>query len=198
MQSHHTRVFGSARTLAAIAIEFGPLVMFFIAFELFDFFTAVAVLMGTVIVSMFASWRLSRSIALFPLIASGSVIVFGMLTLVLHDPFYIELKDTLYFGGFGLAIVIPLLRGKLVLKHMFNDIFSITDKGWTIVSWRWGIMMLSIAAINEVTRVLLTPDEWVRYKFVVLILLFIFSGTLFFVSRRERLPDASLWGLRIE
>ena len=187
----------SPRTIAAILIEFGPLVLFFLTFEVFSFMTSVIILVVAVTIALAASVRLYRKLSVFPLIASGSVIVFGLLTIVLHNPEYIIFKDTLYFGIFGLAILIPAMAGKLVLKSMFSSIFAITDRGWKIVSYRWGIFMVLIAVSNEFARAWLSADDWVTYKFIVLIILLIFSGAQFFLSRRERLPDASPWGLHL-
>lgn len=188
----------SPRTIAAIMIEFGPLVLFFITFEIFNFMTSVIILVIAVTVSLIASIRLYKKISMFPLVASASVIIFGVLTIVLHNPQYIIFKDTLYFGGFGLAILIPMMFRKIILKSMFASIFAITDRGWKIVSYRWGIFMLLIAISNEFARVLFSADTWVTYKFIVLIILMIFSVWQFFLSRKERLPEASPWGLRID
>lgn len=187
----------SPRTIAAILIEFGPLVLFFITFEVFSFMTSVVILVVAVTVALAASIRLYRKVSVFPLVASASVIVFGLLTVVLHNPQYIIFKDTLYFGIFGLAVLVPALMGKLVLKSMFASIFAITDRGWRIVSYRWGTFMVLIAVSNEFARAWLTADAWVTYKFVVLAILIVFSVWQFFLSRRERLPDASPWGLRL-
>lgn len=188
----------SPKTVAAILIEFGPLVLFFITFELFNFMTSVAILVGAMVVTLIASVRLYKKIALFPLFASLTVIIFGALTVFLHNPQYIIFKDTLYFGGFGLIILIPLFFGKLVLKSLFISIFAITDRGWKVVSIRWAVAMLLIAGTNEWARVYFTPEQWVTYKFIILVLLMVFSVWQFFLSRKERLPEASPWGLRID
>ncbi|MEI8223767.1 MAG: DUF1295 domain-containing protein [bacterium] len=188
----------SPKTVAAILIEFGPLVLFFITFEIFNFMTSVAILVVAMVITLFASIRLYKKLALFPLFASLTVIIFGALTIVLHNPQYIIFKDTLYFGGFGLIILVPLLFGKLILKSLFGTIFAITDRGWKIVSIRWMVIMIAIAATNEWARVYFTPEQWVTYKFIVLIGLMIFSVWQFFLARQERLPDASPWGLRID
>lgn len=191
-----TRI-ASPKTIASILIEFGPLVLFFITFELFNFMTSVLILVVTVTVALVASLRLYGKISLFPIISSGSVIVFGLLTIFLHNPGYIIFKDTLYFGIFGLAVLIPLIFGKLSLKSMFDKIFAITDRGWKIVSLRWGVFMVLIAISNECARALLSAERWVTYKFIVLVILIIFSIWQFFLTRRERLPEGSAWGLRL-
>jgi intracellular septation protein A len=188
----------SPKTVAAILIEFGPLLLFFITFEIFNFMTSVVILVVAMVVTLFASMRLYGKVARFPLFASLVVIIFGLLTIFTKNPAFIIFKDTLYFGGFGLIILIPLLLGKLILKTLFDSIFAITDKGWKIVSIRWIVFMFLIAVSNEWARVYFTADQWVTYKFIVVIVLIFFSIWQFFLSKKERLPHASPWGLRIE
>lgn len=80
---------------------------------------------------------------------------------------------------------------------MFGQIFDITDKGWFIVSMNWGFFMALIAISNEIARILLSAPEWVTYKFIVLIILIIFGGAQFLISRYYRNPTANSWGLKI-
>lgn len=192
-----TRI-AAPKTLAAMLIEFGPLLLFFVTFELFDFFTSVIILVVAVAIALFSSIRLYRRIALFPIISTGSVILFGVLTVIYHNPFFIIFKDTLYFGIFGLLIIIPYLaRRILILKNMFGQIFAITEQGWIIVSMNWAVCMLLIALSNEFARKFLSADEWVTYKMIVLVGLIVFSGVQLIIARKTRLPEASSWGLRI-
>ena len=177
-----------------LAIEFGPIVLFFVVFQLFSFMTAVIMLVVAVTLSLLASIFIQKRVALFPIVSSGSVIVFGLLTIFLKNPDFIIIKDTLYFGIFGLCILLTLLQKKLVLKHMFQTIFAISDKAWTIVSWRWTAVMLFVAASNEYARIFFTPTQWVHYKFFVLIGIFIFSAFQFLLTKRERLESATAWG----
>lgn len=189
----------SAKTLAAMLIEFGPLLLFFVTFELFDFFTSVIILMVAMVFSLAGSIRLHKKVSVFPLVASGSVIVFGLLTVLLKNPFFIIFKDTLYFGIFGLLILLPYIFGRnLVLKKMFVQIFAITDKGWSIISMNWAVLMLAIAISNELARQLLSVSGWVTYKMIVLIGIIIFSAVQMIIARNERLPESSSWGLRID
>lgn len=186
-----------AKTWASIAIEFGPLILFFVTFEIFNFMTSVAILIGAMIVALIASIKIYRKLTIFPLIASGSVVIFGLLTVILNNPFFIIFKDTLYFGIFALGILIPLIFKRLVLKSMFGQIFDITDRGWLIVSINWGVFMALVAGSNEIARIFFSAPEWVTYKFIVLIILIIFGAAQFFVSRYHRNATANSWGLRI-
>lgn len=188
--------FASPHTIGAMLIEFGPLLLFFVTFEFFDFFTSVMILIGAVTVAVYGSLRLYRKLSLFPILSSGSVILFGAITLITHEPFWIIFKDTLYFGIFGILILVPLVFNRLVLKHLFEQVFAITDTGWKWVSWNWAIFMILIAISNEIVRVRLSAEAWVHYKMIVLIILVVFSGIQMIIASRTRLPEASVLGLR--
>jgi intracellular septation protein len=186
----------SPHTIGAILIEFGPLLLFFVTFEFFDFFTSVMILIGAVTVAVYGSLRLYRKLSLFPIISSGSVILFGIITVITQEPFWIIFKDTLYFGIFGILILVPLVFNRLVLKHLFEQVFAITDIGWKWVSWNWAIFMILIAISNEVVRVRISAEAWVHYKMMVLIIVVVFSGIQMIIASRTRLPEASVLGLR--
>lgn len=187
----------STKLLLNLFIEFGPLLIFFVAFEFFSFLTATLILVCVVTATFAISLYREKRIALFPLFASGSIIVFGAATLFFKNPNYIIFKDTLFYGIFFALITGELLHGRLILKKLFNSIFSITDRGWKIVSIRWAVFMFLLASSNQLALVYLTSDEWVYYKMLTLIALLAFSVWQFFLSRSERLSDANAWGMRV-
>ncbi len=95
-------------------IEFGPILAFFVAFNFFDFIRATVVLVVVVVVAFLASIFIEKRVAIFSLFASGSILVFGLATVFLHNPDYIIFKDTLFWGIFGMIIGGYYLRGTLM------------------------------------------------------------------------------------
>ena len=137
-----------------------------------------------------------RRIAWFPLIAGGSVIIFGTLTIVFDNPFFLIAKDTLYNGCFAVALFIGLARGKGLMKPLFHKLIAMTDNGWRILSWRWAIFFTILAVTNEFARINFPTAGWVQFKELATIATIIFSLYQFKLARKERLPDATPWGLR--
>jgi intracellular septation protein len=181
-----------------LVVEFGPLVLFLVMFEFFNFQVATIILVVTTFVVMISGYIIQKRIALFPLFASGSVVVFGLATIFLKDANFIIIKDSLFYGIFGSIIIISLLMNRLVLKDLFYKLFAISDRGWKIVSWRWGIFMILLAVSNEIFRIGFSETIWVRYKTYALLVLIIFSGYQMLLSRRERtLGKSNAWGFRI-
>ena len=187
----------SSRLALNLFIEFGPIILFFIIFNLFDFITATIALVGIVIVAFLLSIYVEGRIALFSLFASGSIILFGGATILFSNPTFLIFKDTLFWGTFGLIILIYYAKNILILKKLFISIFDITDKGWKIVSIRWMVFAFMLALSNQIALWYFTPAQWVTYKMITLIALVIFSFWQFILSRNERNVTASPWGMRL-
>ncbi|MBP6866510.1 MAG: septation protein IspZ [Candidatus Pacebacteria bacterium] len=192
-----TPQFLSRRLLLNLFIEFGPILAFFVAFNFFDFIRATIVLVCVVIVAFLLSVFIEKRVAVFSLFASGSILTFGLATVLLENPDYIIFKDTLFWGIFGLIIGGYYVRGNFILKKWFISIFDITDRGWRVVSLRWAIFAFMLAISNQFALVYLTPAGWVYYKMCTLGVLLAFSVWQFVLSRKERNPSANAWGMRI-
>ena len=66
----------SSRLALNIFIEFGPIILFFVVFSFFDFIIASLSMVFIVIITFLISVVIEKRIAIFPLFASGSIIVF--------------------------------------------------------------------------------------------------------------------------
>ena len=179
--------------------EFAPVLAFFIAGQFYDFFTATAILLGFTVVSLAATWIQDRSIAFFPIFSGVLVIGSGLITLYFKAPDALIFSDTLYYFAIAGVIGVGLPRHKYFLKWIFQRTFAMADIGWEILSYRWMYMFVAAGIGNEIVRIFLTPEVWVDYKFVKVLLLAGFGFYQFTLSRRYRLPDVSNeWGLRIK
>jgi len=137
--------------LVKLALEMGPLIIFFVANGRFGLFAATAAFMIATVVSLSVSLALYRRVPLMPLISGGIVMIFGGLTLYLQDELFIKLKPTivnLLFAG-ALLIGVGVFRTPL-LAYVFDSVMALTDEGWRKLSWRWGFFFLFLAALNEV------------------------------------------------
>lgn len=179
-----------------IVSEFAPIVTFVAISELSGFMHALRALIVVALFSLLLSWFVEKRIPKFGMIASGTIMLFGALSVATHNPFYIIIKDTLYSFTFGLALLIGLLNGRSYLKSLFGEFFSISEKGWMILTYRWVIFFFLLAISNEIVRRILVPQTWVIYKLCSLLVTWIFGFYQFTLLRRERLPDASRWGFR--
>jgi intracellular septation protein len=146
-----------------MALELGPLVIFFIANARADIFVATACFMGAMVVSLVLTWLILKKIAVMPLVTGAVVLVFGGLTLWLQDDTFIKIKPTITNSLFAAVLLGGLVFGHSLLKYVFGEVYKLKPEGWLVLTVRWGIFFFVLAALNEVVWRLF-PDYWVPFK----------------------------------
>lgn len=165
--------------LLKLALELGPLGVFFLfnsrgeqiaeAFPVLQvigepIFLATAAFMVAITISLTVSLWLTRRLPIMPLVSGVVVLVFGALTLWLHDELFIKLKPTIVNCLFGSVLLGGLFFGKALLGYVFDSAFKLTDEGWRKLTFRWGIFFFVLAAINEIVWRSFSTDFWVSFK----------------------------------
>jgi intracellular septation protein len=178
--------------------EFAPIVTFIFVSEIYGFTHGLIALIIASIISLAFSWYIEKRIPKFGLIATFGILMFGIISIITSNPFFIIIKDTLYALSFGLTIFIGILFNRSYLKVLFGDFFAMTEKGWRILTIRWACFFMLLAISNEIARQTLTPNSWLYYKFISVFVTWIFAFYQFTLARKERLPEANEWGLRVK
>ncbi len=154
-----------------MAIDFGPLAVFFLVNTLAGGPKLAKVLMATtafmvataiaMIVSRVKAGRISPMLW----ISGALVLFFGGLTLWFRDDTFIKMKPTIVYLmfatilGFGLATGRPLLR--LLLESAYP---GLTDTGWRKLTINWVGFFLLMAVLNEAVWRTQSWDFWVGFK----------------------------------
>ena len=125
--------------LFKLATELGPLLVFFVANAKFDLFVATGAFMVAIVAAIIASYVVTRHVPLMALVTGVVVIVFGTLTLVLHDETFIKVKPTIIYGLFAAILGGGLLFGRSFIAIMFDQVFNLTPQGWRILTARWAL-----------------------------------------------------------
>ena len=165
--------------LLKLALELGPLLVFFFAnargARLAEQFPALAALGGPIFVAtglfmlatavaLAASWLLTRTLPIMPLVSGVVVFVFGALTLWLQDDVFIKMKPTIVNTLFGVVLLGGLLFGRSLLGYVFDSAFRMDAEGWRKLTLRWGLFFLLLAVLNEVIWRSFSTDTWVAFK----------------------------------
>ncbi len=159
---------------AKLALEMGPLVLFFLVNSYGDrwfgvapdrrLFLATGIFVVAVLASLAVTWSLIRKLPVMPLVSAVVITVFGGLTLLLDDELFIKLKPTIVNTLFGSVLVWAGLTGRSVLKLVLDSVFDLTDEGWRLLTWRWAFFFFLLAILNEVVWRTQTTDFWVAFK----------------------------------
>ena len=146
------------------ALELGPLALFFIVYSRVGIFAATGILMASVLVTLAVSYAMLRRFPIMPLITAVIVLIFGSLTLVLHDETLIKIKPTALYILFGAALFVGLWLKKPLLKILFDGAIQVSEEGWRKLTWRWAFFFLGLAILNEIVWRTQTTDLWVKFK----------------------------------
>jgi intracellular septation protein len=147
-----------------LALDFGPLLGFFLGFRAYGLLAGTAALIALTLLSLAIIYAVEKRMALMPLLSGMAVTVFGGLTLFLHDERFIKIKPTLINLLFAAILLIGLYYKKPMMKFLLQDAFRMTDEGWKKLSFRWGLFFIFLAALNECIWRNFPTEFWVSFK----------------------------------
>jgi intracellular septation protein len=176
--------------IAKLAIELGPLLIFFAVNAAAGIFAGTGAFMAAMVVSLGVAWWRYHKVPVMPLVSAVIVLAFGGLTLYLHDDTFIKLKPTIVYAMFAVLLAAGLLTRKPVLELLFGPVFNLTDEGWRKLTLRWAIFFVAMAVLNEFVWRNFSTDTWVSFKaFGFLPLTFLFAMGQVPLMQRYGLPE---------
>jgi intracellular septation protein len=180
-----------------LALDLGPLILFFYAnskpavflplikpffpaiaadAERSGIFVATAIFMVAAVAALIVSYALIRRFPVMTVASLVIVLVFGGLTLFLHNDTFIKLKPTIIYLLFGGVLLGGLIFRKRFLEVVFDSVFHLREEGWRILTIRWSAFFFAMAALNEIVWRTTSTDTWVSFKvFGVMPLTFLFA-----------------------
>jgi intracellular septation protein len=144
--------------------DYGPLVVFFIAYWKYDLMVATGALMAATAVALALSLYFERRVPMMPLITAAVVGVFGGLTLWLDDETFIKLKPTIIQGLISAVLLVGLVFGKALLRPVMGAAWPMSDDGWRRLTFRFGCFFAAMAVLNEIVWRTQSTDFWVSFK----------------------------------
>ena len=162
--------------LLKLAIELGPLLVFFGTNAAAGIYAGTAAFMAATIVSLVVAWLSYHKLPIMPIVSGVIVLVFGGLTLYLRDETFIKLKPTIVYTMFAVLLAAGLLWKKPMLELLFGPVFTLTEEGWRKLTIRWALFFAVMAVVNELVWRNVSTDAWVSFKaFGFLPLTFLFA-----------------------
>ncbi|RYX90041.1 MAG: septation protein A [Bradyrhizobiaceae bacterium] len=179
--------------LFKLATELGPLIVFFVANAKFGLFAATGAFMVAIVAAMIASYVVVKHVPIMAIVTAFVVLVFGGLTLWLHDETFIKVKPTIIYSLFAVVLGGGLLFGRSFIAIMFDQVFNLTPEGWRALTLRWTVFFAAMAVLNEVIWRTQSTDFWVTFKaFGVIPLTMAFAVAQMPLVKRYSVAPASL------
>jgi intracellular septation protein len=148
-----------------LALDLGPLVMFFVANARFGIFTATAAFMAAIVVAMGLSYALVRKVSALQLFSAFMVVVLGGLTIWLHNESFIKLKPTIYYSLVAGLLAFGLATGRPLLKSVLGSAYpGLDSEGWRKLTRNWAIFFAVMAVVNEAVWRNSSTDFWIGFK----------------------------------
>jgi intracellular septation protein len=174
-----------------VAVDYGPLLVFLGVYRAMapddpnPAGELVAILYGTgafmaasVTALIISKWRLGK---VSPMLWFSTALImgFGALTIIFGDPTFVQLKPSIIYSVFGIALLAGFAMGRPLLRILLEAAFEgLNEQGWLKLSRNWGVFFLALALLNEVLRAQLDFEGWLWAKlwvFLPLTFLFTFS-----------------------
>ena len=160
-------------------LEFGPVIVFFAAYILFDryeisldfygqnyegFVLATTIFIPLILFTTFLSWKLTGEVSKIQLFTAILVVVFGGMTILFNDDRFFKMKPTLVYFLFGSILLVGLFRRKSYLQSLMGTVLPMTHEGWMIISRRITGFFFFLAILNEFVWRTFSTEVWVYFK----------------------------------
>jgi len=175
-----------------ILIDFFPILLFFGAFKLYDIYIGTAVLMAATAVQMALIYRMDHKLSAMHKATLALVLIFGTLTLVLHDERFIKWKPTVLYAAMAVALAVAVwVYKKNFLKMLLGSQLTLPNPVWMRLNMIWVAYCVFMAAINGYVAVFYSTEAWVDFKLwgYAFPLIFI-VGQGFYISRYLSADDS--------
>ncbi len=190
--------------LVKLALEFGPLAIFFFVNSYGDrwfgvaedrrIFVATGVFIAASLIALVLSKIVMNHLPRMAIVNAVVVTVFGGLTLALDDAFFIKVKPTIVNTLFGCILLGGLFFGRSLLALVLDSVLQLDEEGWRRLTLRWGLFFFVLAALNEVVWRTQTQDFWVAFKVwgvMPLTMIFALAQTPLILKHEIKRPEAA-------
>jgi intracellular septation protein len=149
-----------------LLFDFFPVIAFFVAFKLAGIYVATGVIIVAVIAQTAFQWFRHRKVSAMALISGGLVLVFGGLTLWIHDEAFIKWKVTVVNWLFAAGFLVSHFVGEQpVIQRMLGANFTLERPLWLKLSWMWIGFFTFLGALNLYVARSFDTDVWASFKF---------------------------------
>ena len=163
-----------------------PIILFFIAFKVYDIFIATAVAIIATLLQIIYVYLKDKKVEKV-LLFNGVMITFlGGLTILLQDKMFIMWKPSVLYWCFALILLFSnLFLKKNLVQMALGKQVELKNKFWNVINWYTSIFFVLLGFINLYVAYNFSEDTWVNFKlFGITGLLFIYMIFLgLYISR---------------
>ncbi len=160
--------------MSQLLVDLGPVAIFVVVYNVLNksrpddaIYIATGVFIAATLAAIaWCKWKRGKIPPV--LIVTGILVtVFGGLTMALHDENFLKLKPTIVYLFYAGAIFGSLLFKQNIWKLLFQHVFVLPDRIWTILAVRWGLLFVALAIANEYIRHTQSTEFWVNARLMI-------------------------------
>lgn len=146
-------------------IDFFPIALFVGAYKLGDIYTATAVLMAATVVQTGIIYAIDRKLQTMQKATLALILIFGALTLALHDERFIKWKPTVLYASMAIVLAAALwVWKKNFLQILLGSQLSLPEAVWARLTVIWVAYFGFMASINAYVAAYYSTEDWVNFK----------------------------------
>lgn len=148
-----------------LLVDFLPILLFFVAFKLYDIYVATAVAIAASVLQIAWMRLRGRPIESLQWVSLAIIVVFGGLTLVLQNETFIKWKPTVLYLVFAAALVGGrLLAGRNLMTTLMGQSIKLPELRWDQLNWAWTAFFCAMAVTNLFVAYGFSTETWVQFK----------------------------------
>ena len=142
-----------------------PVVLFFIAFKVFDIYVATAVAIAATFLQIGWTWVRHRKVDNLLWVSFAVIVVFGGATLLLQDETFIKWKPTVLYWLFAAVLAVAELAfRKNLIRAMMEAQVTLPDAVWGKLLASWIAFFALMGVLNLAVAYNFSTDAWVNFK----------------------------------
>src|SRR5688572_4522240 len=142
-----------------------PVVLFFIAFKLYDLYVATGVAIAATFLQVGWLWARGRKVENMVWVSLAVIVVFGGATLALQDETFIKWKPTVLYWLFAVVLAVAELGFRRnLIRAMMQAQMSLPDAVWGRLLASWIAFFAAMGALNLIVAYQFSTDTWVNFK----------------------------------
>ncbi|MBL1258917.1 MAG: septation protein A [Thiotrichaceae bacterium] len=145
--------------------DFFPVLLFFVAYKVYDIYVATAVAIVACFVQVTVHWLKHRRFENMHLVTLAIMVVFGGATLFLQDEMFIKWKPTVINWVFAAVFLGSHFIGeKTIIQRMMGQAMTLPNQVWVNLNISWILFFIAIGVLNLYVVYNFDTDTWVNFK----------------------------------